>query len=86
MLDEVNPLLPTSYDVLWSMVAVAVFTLVVIALVSIGRRASRFSTAQTSSPSNVFVAFSLGVSSSAHLGCLNVKDETDDESAAGVRA
>lgn len=40
MADSINPLLPSGYDVVWSAVAVAALTALVVALFSIGRDAS----------------------------------------------
>lgn len=37
MTADVNPLLPAGYDIVWSMVMVALLALAVLALVSIGR-------------------------------------------------
>ncbi|WP_062073584.1 PLD nuclease N-terminal domain-containing protein [Demequina sediminicola] len=43
MISEVSPLLPTTYDVAWTVVAVATLAFAVVALVSVARRASLMS-------------------------------------------
>ncbi len=40
ILETVNPLIPAAYDVVWAVVAVAIFALAVVALVSIWRSRS----------------------------------------------
>ena len=46
MSDTVNPLVPAAYDVIWSITAVGVLLLMVIALVSISRTAKRITSWQ----------------------------------------
>lgn len=47
MSESVNPLLPAWYDVVWSATAVAMFVLLVIALISLSRSAKSLSSLQT---------------------------------------
>jgi hypothetical protein len=42
-MEEHNPLIPRVYDDVWSVVAVASLVLIVIAIVSLGRKASQLS-------------------------------------------
>ena len=37
MPEAVNPLIPSGYDVVWSLIAIAALVLLIVALVSIGR-------------------------------------------------
>lgn len=46
MSESVNPLLPAWYDVVWSVTAVAMFVLLVIALISLSRSAKSLSSLQ----------------------------------------
>lgn len=45
-MDTVNPLLPTGYDIAWSIVAIAIAVFAVVALVSLARSAKRLTTIQ----------------------------------------
>lgn len=44
--DSTNPLIPAGYDIAWTMISVLLIVLVIVALVSIGRTASRLSASQ----------------------------------------
>lgn len=46
MSDEHNPLLPTGYDIAWSVVSVLVLALIIVALISLARSARRLTAAQ----------------------------------------
>ncbi|MWB99828.1 PLDc N-terminal domain-containing protein [Agromyces seonyuensis] len=47
MADPVNPLLPAAYDVVWTMLAVAMLVLTAVALVSLARSARALTTTQS---------------------------------------
>lgn len=47
MPDAINPLMPTAYDLVWSVVCIVVLALTVIALISMGRHSKRLTTTQT---------------------------------------
>ena len=46
MLQSVNPLLPTAYDLAWTAVSITLFALLVVALISIARSANRLTGTQ----------------------------------------
>jgi drug/metabolite transporter (DMT)-like permease len=46
VLASANPLIPTGYDILWSVIAIALFALVVAALISLVRNARALTTVQ----------------------------------------
>jgi hypothetical protein len=46
VLASANPLIPAGYDIVWSVVVVALFALVVTALISLARNARSLTTAQ----------------------------------------
>ena len=45
-MDAHNPLIPAGYDVVWSVVAVLIFTLTVIALITLARASKRLTVTQ----------------------------------------
>jgi hypothetical protein len=45
-MDEQNPLIPAGYDIAWSVVAVAVIALTIVALISLARSAQRLTSLQ----------------------------------------
>lgn len=47
MLASANPLIPTGYDIVWSVVALALFALMVTALISLVRSARALTTVQS---------------------------------------
>lgn len=46
MSDPISPLLPTYYDIMWSVGTVAILIMLVVALISIGRRSKLLSATQ----------------------------------------
>ena len=45
--DAVNPLIPSAYDIVWAAASVALLALMIIALISIARRAKNLTTTQS---------------------------------------
>ena len=45
--DPMNPLIPTAYDIVWSAASVALAALMIIALISLARRAKNLTTTQS---------------------------------------
>ncbi|MCC2032657.1 PLDc N-terminal domain-containing protein [Microbacterium allomyrinae] len=45
-MDEQNPLIPAGFDIAWSVVAVAVIALTIVALISLARSAQRLTSLQ----------------------------------------